>query len=226
MKIELFVVSVCFCFVVKGLLGQSPFVFEGQSILAGTKKHLTITLVDDNEHEASIPISIFHGANDGPVLGITAGVHGYEYAPILASQQLVHRIDPTTLKGTIILIQVANVPSFLGRSPYVNPNDHKNLNRSFPGSPNGSITERIAHFITDKVIGQSDYFVDMHGGDAPEDLMAYAAYYQHDDRSEISEKGRQMAVHMGFDHIVLFKTKGKDYIQPGKPKPVLLGPSF
>ena len=217
MKIETFVFSACFWIVVKGLSGQTPFVFNGQSILPGTIAHLTITLVDDNDYEASIPISIFHGTNDGPVLGITAGVHGYEYAPILANQQLIHRIDPNSLKGTIILVQIANLPSFLGRSPYVNPDDDKNLNRIFPGSPNGTITERIADFISAKVISRSHFFVDMHSGDAPEDLMAYAAYYQHDDRPEISVQGRQMAIHMGFDHIVLFKTKGKDYIKPEYP---------
>ena len=217
MKTEYFFIMLFYTFWGGGVKGQSPFEFEGQSVAPGSKAHITVKVADDQDHETFIPITVFHGNVKGPVLGITAGVHGYEYAPILASQELIKRIDPKTLTGTIILVQIANVPSFLGRSPYTNPMDGKNLNRSFPGDPKGSMTERMADFISKKVIGRSNYFVDMHSGDAPEDLMAYAAYYQHDHYPEISEKGRQMVTHMGFDHVVVFKTTGKDYLKPENP---------
>ncbi|MEM0991388.1 MAG: M14 family metallopeptidase [Bacteroidota bacterium] len=196
--------------------GQSAFEFEGKKVESGTKAHFSVP-ISDGEQETIIPITVFHGKADGPVLGITAGVHGYEYAPILAGQQLIERIDPASLKGTIILVQIANVPSFLGRSPYTNPKDGKNLNRIFPGDPEGTATERIADFISKSVIGRSDYFVDIHSGDAPEDLMAYAAYYQNDDFPTISEKGRAMAAHMGFDHVIVFRTTGKDYLKAENP---------
>lgn len=198
------------------LKGQTPFEFNGQFILSGTKQHFSIQL-SDGQNEALIPISVLHGKTDGKVLGITAGVHGYEYAPILAGQELIQKIDPASLKGTIIFVQIANMSSFLGRSPYTNPNDGINLNRAFPGDSEGSITARIADFISQKVIGRSDYFVDMHSGDAPEDLMAYAAYYQHDDFPKISEKGRQIIAHMGFEHVVVFKTTSKDYMKADYP---------
>ncbi|MEM6700500.1 MAG: succinylglutamate desuccinylase/aspartoacylase family protein, partial [Bacteroidota bacterium] len=155
------------------LLGQNPFKFDGKEVRSGTKQHFTIP-VSDGENETVIPITIFHGKENGKVLGITAGVHGYEYAPILAGQQLIERIDPSKLEGTIIFVQIANVGSFLGRSPYKSPTDGKNLNRIFPGDPEGTLTDRIADFISNEVIGRSNYFVDMHSGDAPEDLMAYS----------------------------------------------------
>lgn len=198
------------------LSSQTPFEFANKVIQPGTKEHLTIKL-SDGTTETCIPITVFHGKTDGPILGITAGVHGYEYAPILAGQRLIHQIDPIALTGTVILVQITNVESFLGRSPYLNPADKKNLNRSFPGDPTGTITDRLADFISKKVIGRSDFFVDMHSGDAPEDLMAYVAYYQHDDLEKVSEQGRQMAAKMGFDHIVVFKTTGKDYMEPNLP---------
>ncbi|MEL7003018.1 MAG: M14 family metallopeptidase [Bacteroidota bacterium] len=198
------------------LWAQATFEFEGQKILPGTKAHLKIP-IKDKENETFLPITIFHGKENGPVVGITAGVHGYEYAPILAGQQLIGQIDPQKLKGTVVLVQVANIASFLGRSPYINPLDRKNLNRSFPGNADGSITERIADFISQKIIPRSDYFLDVHSGDAPEDLMPYAAYYQHDDKVNISQKGREIASHLGFDHIVVFRTTGKEYMQKGKP---------
>ena len=198
------------------LFCQTPFSFQNQKIAPGTKQHITVSL-SDGTNEATIPITVFHGQEDGPILGITAGVHGYEYAPILAGQNLISKIDPGQLKGTIMLVQIANVPSFLGRSPYVNPNDNKNLNRTFPGSATGTITERVAHFISTEIIGRSDLFLDMHSGDAPEDLMPYIAYYQNDSLPEISEQGRQAASIMGFDHVILFKTTGKDYMKAGFP---------
>ncbi len=216
MKLKLALTAILGLIVIFQVAGQTPFEFEGKTIPPGTKQHFTINLTDQ-QHQAIIPITVFHGQTDGPVLGITAGVHGYEYAPILAGQVLIEKIDPAALSGTVIFVQIANVASFLGRSPYTNPKDGKNLNRSFPGSPSGSITDRVADFISEKVIGRSDFFVDMHSGDAPEDLMAYSAYYQHDDKTTISEQGRQMAIHMGFDHVVVFKTTGKDYMEPDKP---------
>ena len=198
------------------LRAQDAFEFEDEKILPGAKAHIKIP-VKSGKNETFIPITIFHGKENGPVVGITAGVHGYEYAPILAGQQLIGQIDPENLKGTVILVQAANVASFLGRSPYINPLDEKNLNRSFPGKVDGTITERIAAFISQKVIPRSDYFLDVHSGDAPEDLMPYAAYYQHDNMESISKKGEGMASHMGFDHVVVFRTTGKEYMEEDKP---------
>ena len=195
---------------------QVSFLFQDQSVEPGTKKHFTIP-ISDSENKSEIPVTIFHGSTSGPVLGITAGVHGFEYAPILAGQRLIKEIDPMTLQGTIILVQIANVGSFLGRSPFTNPMDDKNLNRVFPGKPDGTITERIADFISNQVIGRSDYFVDMHSGDAPEDLMSYSAYYHNDEKPEASAKGREMAAAMGYDHVVVFNTTGKDYLKPEFP---------
>ncbi len=197
--------------------GQESYEFDGTTISPGSKRHFSIPVSDDSGNETTIPITIFHGKGAGPVLGITAGVHGYEYAPILAAQDLIQRVDPGKLSGTIILVQIANVSSFLGRSPFLNPKDGKNLNRSFPGRANGSITERMADYISENVIARADYFIDMHSGDAPEDLMPYVGYYQHDDKREISFIGREMAVNMGFDHVLLFKTTGKEYMDIGSP---------
>ncbi len=198
------------------LKAQHFFDFNGKSVSPGTKEHFTITIADQDT-ATFIPVTVFHGKESGPVLGITAGVHGYEYAPILAGQKLIKEIDPEELRGTVILVQVANVGSFLGRSPYTNPLDDRNLNRSFPGDAEGTITERVASFISEKIIPRCTYFVDAHSGDAPEDLMPYSAYYQHDKKEDISSKGREMAKHMGFDHVIVFKTTDKDYMKKGAP---------
>ncbi len=196
------------------LMGQSSFTFLGDVVAPGSKRHWTIP-ISSTQDSTVIPITIFHGTKSGPVLGITAGVHGYEYAPIMAGQKLIERINPQELSGTVILVQIANLGSFLGRSPYVNPMDDKNLNRVFPGSADGTITERIAHFISEEVIGRSTHFIDMHSGDAPEDLVAYVGYYQNDNMPEVSKIGKSMAMAAGYDYIIEFRTTDKDYLKEG-----------
>ncbi|WP_116125852.1 succinylglutamate desuccinylase/aspartoacylase family protein [Lewinella sp. IMCC34183] len=210
------VCSLLVLFLAAALPAQSAFSFAGESVPAGSRRDFSIP-VAAGDTATTIPITVLHGATDGPVLSITAGVHGYEYPPILAAQRLGETIDPDTLRGTVILVRIANLPSFLGRSPFVSPLDGRNLNRSFPGRPDGSLTERIAHFITAHVIASADYFLDLHGGDAPEDLMPYGAYYDNDGQPEASEQGRAMAVALGFDFIVRFNTDGKDYMRPDHP---------
>lgn len=196
-----------------GLWAQTPFVFQEQSIAPGTHQKFKLAVADGTD-STFIPVSVFHGSQPGPVLGITAGVHGYEYAPILAAQQLARQIDPTSLAGTVILVHLANVPSFLGRSPYVNPLDQKNLNRVFPGKAFGSLTEQIAYQITQEVIARSDYFLDMHSGDAPEDLRPYVGYYSSERFPEASQKGEAMARALGFDHIVVFDVSAERIDEP------------
>ncbi|WP_160114551.1 succinylglutamate desuccinylase/aspartoacylase family protein [Aquimarina sp. AU474] len=195
------------------MLAQQPFVFLNTSIKPGTKNHFEIPVISEKD-STFIPVTVFHGSKSGPVLGITAGIHGYEYPPILAAQQLNQKIDPKQLSGTIILVQIANVPAFLGRSPFLNPLDGKNLNRSFPGKPNGSITERLAHSITSKIIARSDFFVDMHAGDAPEDLRPYNAWYHSDAFPEVSQKGRDMALAMGYDYSIIFNIPKERFKKP------------
>ena len=195
---------------------QSSYQFDGRQIKPGTKQHFTIPIVSGKD-TTIIPVTVFNGLKKGKTLGITAGVHGYEYAPILAAQKLISSIDPKNLSGVIILVQIANMESFRGRSPYISPADRKNLNRVFPGSANGTITERVADYITKNIIVKSDYFLDTHSGDAPEDLTAYGAHYSNSSMPAISKTGKEMAVSMGFDYVVTFDTDGKNYMNKNEP---------
>ncbi|MFQ5722182.1 MAG: succinylglutamate desuccinylase/aspartoacylase family protein, partial [Candidatus Aminicenantales bacterium] len=68
-----------------------------------------------------IPVTVINGVNKGPILALIAGIHGYEYPPILALQRLHFELDPTQLSGAVILVHIANVPSFLKRTIYYNP---------------------------------------------------------------------------------------------------------
>ena len=151
---------------------------------------------------ARIPVSLVRGAADGPVLALIAGTHGYEYPGISALQRLRQSIDPSTLRGTLVLVHIANTPSFYGRTIYTSPADGKNLNRVFPGKPDGTLSERIAHAITTQVIAKADFLVDLHAGDGNEALRPYV-YMPVTGDARLDAASRGMALAFGLDHIVI-----------------------
>lgn len=156
-----------------------------------------------------IPVSVVHGAAPGPVLALVAGVHGQEYTPVLALQRLRASLDPKTMAGTVILVQVANMPSFTARTIYYSPVDRKNLNRVFPGRADGTLSERIADRLTREVIARATHLVDIHAGDGNESLRPYV-YWITTGPPEVAEMGRKMALASGFDHIVVDRGRPTD----------------
>ena len=150
----------------------------------------------------SIPFTIVHGVTTGPVLALVAGTHGMEYVPIIALQRLRTGIDPKTLAGTVILVHVANMPSFLGRTIYYSPADGQNLNRVFPGKVDGTLSERIAETITREVIGRATHVVDLHCGDGNESLRPYTYWITTGD-PKVAEAGRAMALAFGLERIIV-----------------------
>src|SRR5262245_54499119 len=118
-----------------------------------------------NDEGTTIPISVIHGSQPGSVLALIAGNHGSEYTSIIALQRLLNQLDPKKISGTVIMVHVANLPSFLKRTIYYSPVDGKNLNRVYPGRSDGTLSERIAYQITREVIERADYLIDLHCGD-------------------------------------------------------------
>jgi predicted deacylase len=120
------------------------------------------------------PIVIIHGATPGPTLCLTAGVHASEYPGIDAVTQVTRLLDPQELVGTIIAVPVVNPPMYQSRAGFISPIDGLNLNRTFPGRPDGSISEALAHVLLHEVVALADYHIDCHGGDLPEILWPYS----------------------------------------------------
>ena len=157
-----------------------------------------------------IPVSVIRGSRPGPVLALIAGTHGSEVAPILALHRVRRDVDPAALRGTLILVHIANLPSYLKRTVYYNPWDGKNLNRVYPGKPDGTVTERIAHAITTEVIARADYLVDMHSGDGNENLLAYNYWNKLDLDPRADSIGREMAQAWGNYAIVVDTARPRD----------------
>ena len=161
------------------------------------------------DQRSQIPVTTVEGAHNGPALALVAGNHGYEYPPILALQQLRAAIDPGKLRGTVTMVHVANMPSFLGRTVYFSPVDGKNLNRCYPGNPEGTICERIAHAITTQVIEPADCLLDLHCGDGNESLRPYVYQTVTGDES-LNQSISRLALAFGIDHIVVDRNRPTD----------------
>jgi predicted deacylase len=189
---------------------RSPFHVGSVQASPGTRASGYLEIPAAADSATRIPITVIHGSEPGPVLALVAGTHGSEVAPILALQRVRRDVHPTQLRGTLILVHVANLPSYLKRTVYYNPWDGKNLNRVYPGKPDGTVTERIAYAITTEVIERADYLVDMHSGDGNENLRAYN-YWNHlglDPRAD--SIGREMAQAWGNYGIVVDTERPKD----------------
>src|ERR1700754_483702 len=95
-----------------------------------------------------VPAFQLHGTQDGPRVSVIGGIHGCEYSSIAAVTRVMRELEGTSFAGTVTGVPVVSMESFTQRTPFVVPHDGKNLNRAFPGDPNGTDTERLGgqHF--------------------------------------------------------------------------------
>jgi predicted deacylase len=156
-----------------------------------------------------IPVIVINGAKPGHVLALVAGAHGTEYASIIALEKLIPAIDPSQLSGTVVLLPLVNVPSFLQKVPHVNPVDNKSMNRFYPGKSDGTQTERASFLITKEVVDRCDYLIDYHGGDLDESLRPYA-YWGPTGKAEQDRISKDMVLAFGLDHIIIWRERPTD----------------
>lgn len=150
----------------------------------------------------TLPIFLINGAQPGPTLTLTAGIHGAEYPCVEAALRLGRSLDPATLRGQVIIVPSANPIAFAARSIYITPPDGKNLNRQFPGDSCGTFSQALAHWLFTHVISSGDYYVDLHGGDMIEALVPFGSTaVTGDDALDATAEGLARA--FGIPYIVL-----------------------
>jgi predicted deacylase len=174
----------------------------------GEKASGYLEVPDGVDAGTRIPVSLVHGARQGPVLALVAGTHGYEYTAILALERLLPQLEPERLAGSVILVHMASPPTFYGRRIYYGP-DGKNQNRVYPGRPDGTVSERIAHALTTQVIDRATHVVDMHCGDGNESLRPYS-YWQVSGNADVDAAAKRMVLAWGLDHIVVDRERPRD----------------
>ncbi|MFA0889181.1 MAG: M14 family metallopeptidase [Synergistales bacterium] len=153
-----------------------------------------------------IPLGIVEGKQPGPTAIVTAGVHGCEYCGIVAAMRLFRELDPQQVHGTVKIIPVTSTLAFEERSMFTSPADRLNLNRMFPGDPNGSYSQVLAYHFMD-IVKHADYHIDLHGGDMVEDLEPFSIYHCGEGK-ELDGKSYEIAKYYGLPNIVSTFTDG------------------
>jgi predicted deacylase len=110
-----------------------------------------------------IPIHTIVGDRPGPTVGISAGIHGDEIPPIEAIRRFVAALNPADVRGTLRIVPVANPLALQGLTRHT-PQDMQNLNRVFPGDPDGWLTDQLAHAIITDFLPDLDALIDLHAG--------------------------------------------------------------
>ncbi len=145
-----------------------------------------------------VPVIELTGTADGPRLTVLAGVHGCEYAPMAAVRRWTRSLAGRELRGSVQAVPVLNLPSFRARTPFVVPDDGKNLNRCFPGNPDGTVADRLAHAAFTQLIEGSDALIDVHAGDMVEALEPFALY----DTGAAEARALEMAAAYGLGYVI------------------------
>lgn len=142
----------------------APLELLGATLQPGTQARRQLGLGESYAGDSlSTPVLVAHGALEGPTLCLTAAIHGDELNGIEVVRRILHEVDVKSLRGTLIGVPVVNLLAFT-RGARETP-DRRDLNRYFPGRPDGSFADRIAHALYSEIVApQCDYLVDYHTG--------------------------------------------------------------
>lgn len=132
---------------------------------------LTFEQPELNGH--SCPLIEIGGLRQGPRLCVMAGVHINEASSIRAATALADKIDLAALRGTISIIPVVSTHNLYKYTLVTPPSDGRDLHWSYPGSPQGSFNDVLAHALQNDWAGDADVLLDLHGGDLDEQMTRY-----------------------------------------------------
>lgn len=142
---------------------MQDFEIAGNKIPLGERKRLEIpvaTLFDYTQ--MSIPVEVINGKKSGPKMFISAAIHGDELIGVEIVKRLLARKEIKKIHGTLICIPIVNPYGYNNNTRYLP--DRRDLNRSFPGSEDGSLASRMAHTLLNEVVYKCEYGIDIHSG--------------------------------------------------------------
>jgi len=142
---------------------MAALIIDGKEIALGTNTEIHLPVAKlYSDTNISIPIQIFRSRKKGPTLFVSAAIHGDELNGIEIIRRLISKKKFKLSCGTLIAVPMVNVHGVLNQSRYMP--DRRDLNRSFPGSPKGSMAGRVAHRFFSEIVKQCDYGIDLHTG--------------------------------------------------------------
>ena len=130
-------------------------------IPAGSRETIDIPVSVLSDHTPiSMSVHVIHGRQPGPTLFVSAATHGDEVIGVEVVRRLLQSAKIKNIKGTLLAIPIVNAYGFMNHSRYLP--DRRDLNRSFPGSPSGSLAARLAHIFMSEIVARSDVGIDLH----------------------------------------------------------------
>ncbi len=132
-----------------------------------------------------IPVLAARGAEEGRVLVATAGIHGDEYEGMEAIFRVFDSLDPARMHGTFVAVPIATFPAFW-MGTRADPWDGRNMARTFPGSSQGSISERLAAMLLDRVMRHASLYIDLHSGGRNYHMLTLCGYVTEGDQASIA----------------------------------------
>lgn len=127
----------------------------------GEKRYYWLKLISNGfGFPINVPVMVARGIGEGPILGVTAAVHGNELNGISVIQRLFNEVDVAELRGTIVGIPVVNIPAFIRKKRRFN--DGVDLNHIMPGKKDGNISQVYAYRFMEKIVKKFDFLLDLH----------------------------------------------------------------
>ena len=140
---------------------REPFSIAGVDVAPGTRASVTLPVSALPDHTAvGLDVEVIHGKRAGPVMFVSAAVHGDEVIGVEIVRRLLRAPQLANLRGTLLVVPVVNSFGFLARSRYLP--DRRDLNRCFPGTASGSLGSRLAHIFLREVVLRCDFGIDLH----------------------------------------------------------------
>lgn len=149
--------------------------------------------LDESLHDGalSLPVLAARGREPGECLAVTAGVHGDEYEGMLAIQQVFDELDPARMRGCFIAVPVVTLPAFwLGVR--ANPFDGRNMARVFPGSHDGTLSERMAATLLERVLRHASLYIDLHSAGSKYHMLTLCGYIADGAQAERAKRAAEI----------------------------------
>nr|WP_206050259.1 succinylglutamate desuccinylase/aspartoacylase family protein [Oceaniglobus ichthyenteri] len=140
---------------------QTAFEIGGVTLAPGERRRVELPVSVLSDHTpVTLSVQVIHGKRPGPVLFVSAAVHGDEVIGVEIARRLLRAPQLRSLAGTLMVVPIVNSFGFLNNSRYMP--DRRDLNRVFPGSPTGSLAARLAHLFMSEVVARADFGIDLH----------------------------------------------------------------
>ena len=140
---------------------RAPFELGGVKTAAGARQSVDLPVsILSNHIPVSLPVQVVHGRRDGPVMFISAAVHGDEVLGVEIIRRVLRHNALRKLAGTLLAVPIVNAYGFINHNRYLP--DRRDLNRSFPGSDQGSLASLLADIFMREIVQRSDIGIDLH----------------------------------------------------------------